>query len=78
MLRCGHIYEFCDFSGDFDMSMRYEEEQILNLCETPIDKLKSVYYNFTRFINLARLYPEWFVLFGIFYLILQLLVLQLY
>lgn len=47
-----------------------EVDQIVDLCETPNGKCRSLYYNYMRFQRMGRLTPKYFMIYFLFYIIL--------
>lgn len=59
-------YEFCDIGKEsFDVTPK--SEQVINNCKSPWQKIKSLFYNFFRFQDTAKLNKKYFWLYSCFY-----------
>ena len=59
-------YEISNLN-DFVFSAE-EVDQLVDLCETPKGKCRSLYYNFIRFQRMGRLTPKYFKIYFLFYI----------
>lgn len=71
-------YVFSDLAESRSDIVPSANDQLIDLCETPWDKIKSVYYNFIRFQQIARLTKKYFILYTLFYIIFTLFVFGLF
>ncbi len=55
-----------------------ENDQLIDLCSTPKQRLFSVIYNFLRFQQIARLTPKYFVIYSVFYTFVLLILVLLF
>lgn len=67
-------YVFSDLSKQKQALVNGQNDQLIDLCLTRWQKIKSLYYNYVRFGNTARLSPKYFRIYAIFYCILGLIV----
>lgn len=44
-----------------------EEDQLVDICNTPFEICRSIYYNFLRFQRMGRLTPKYFMIYFLFY-----------
>jgi len=63
-------YTFSDLSESKKHLSISGRDQVVDLCVTPWQQIKSFYYNFGRFSRTARLSPKWFMIYLIFYTLL--------
>lgn len=63
-------YVFCDIERDFNKDIELENDEILDICKNPRDKLISFANNFLRFQRIARLNKKYFLVYFIFYSII--------
>ena len=65
-------YVFSDIVDSRTYIKPSNEDQIVDLCTTPLGKFKSLVYNFIRFQNTARISAKYFILYTLFYSTLSL------
>lgn len=68
---CGYVLsKLEDFSIQED-----DKDELLNLCENPLGKIRGLFYNYSRFWGIAHLTRRYFIIYIIFYTLLALMVL---
>ena len=63
-------YVFCDIERDFSKDVEIQNDEILDICKNPRDKLMGLVNNFFRFQRIARLNKKYFLVYFIFYSII--------
>ena len=63
-------YVFSDISESRTCILPSNKDQIINLCVSPLGKIKALLTNFLRFQNIARLSRKYFFIYSVFYVLL--------
>lgn len=66
-------YVFSDIAGAKHDILPSKNEQVIDLCATPMEKAKAFIANFVRFQHTARLTKKYFILYTLFYSALALI-----
>lgn len=65
-----HDYEFGDIEEDYESLINTAyEDQTFDLCDTPLTKLRTLWFNYVRFQDTARLTKKYFVFYSVLYAI---------